>query len=250
MKNLKEHWNRIPKWIRVILNLTAAAVLALTVYILLDAPALTDQWAFRRAEKANLVGPGEIVTRMELEGMPYRKLITAETDRGVEFYAYDPYIRGGEIQFSYQRKNGALTVAVPPGSMVPLSWPLLEEGEIPVFLFHEFPEAVRAELELSIAGAYSWYVNDAERTMEFDEHFSLCSVEAGDGWFRFAMEVEGTPDFTPTPSLQAAELLIRVCDPYSYIPDRKSEIPVTIRLYDEADQLIHEEQQILRSIDR
>ena len=247
MKMLKDRWSRIPKWVRVLLNLTAAAVLVLTIYILLDAPALTDQQAFRRTEKANLVGPGEIVTELELDQFAYEKLIVAETDRGVEFYAYDGRFQSN--RFSYQRKNGNLTVAVPPGDIVPLSWSVFGKSRMPVFLFHEFPEAVRAELELSLIGSCAW--NDGtDRTMEFEEHPLLRSVDMGDGWFRFAMEVEGTLDFTPTPSLEAAELLIRVCDPYVFNPDRKTEIPVTIRLYDEADRLIHEEQQILRSIDR
>ena len=236
--------------VRVILNLTIAAVLVLTVYIMFDAPALTDQRGFRRAEKANLVGPGEILAEIEPENFVYDKLIMAETDRGVEFYACDSVYGRGWTFFSYQRKNGPLTFAVPPIGQIPLNWTWFQDVTMPVFLLHEFPEAVRAELELSIAGTYSWYENEAERTMEFDEHFSLRSVEAGDGWFRFVMELEGTPNFTPTPSLQAADQLIRVCDPYSFSPDRKSEFPVTVRLYDEADHLIHEEQQILRSIDR
>ena len=57
---MKRLWLKIPRKIRVFINIIAIILLISAAYILLGCPALTPTQAFRRVEKSNLVGPAEI----------------------------------------------------------------------------------------------------------------------------------------------------------------------------------------------
>ena len=58
---MKRLWLKIPRKIRVFINILCIILLISAAYILLGCPALTPTQAFRRVEKSNLVGPAEII---------------------------------------------------------------------------------------------------------------------------------------------------------------------------------------------
>ena len=66
MKQLRKALEGIPRIVRVLIDLLLAAVLLLGCYIARGSPAFGEEAAFRRAEKAGMVGPSVLLDRMFL----------------------------------------------------------------------------------------------------------------------------------------------------------------------------------------
>ncbi len=153
--------------IRTIVNLFAIGLCLVLIYIFLGSPVLTEEAAYRRAEKANLVGPGEILAVIAPEGQVYSHLILAKDETGVMLYAWDWWNRE-EREFVYREAEGDMTLAAAPGREY--FW-LQSHGVLPVYLFDSCSEAVRAELTLTIRGEFEGeaYENTYSLTAEREE---------------------------------------------------------------------------------
>ena len=66
MKQLKRFWLNIPRKMRVFANLLAILLGVFILYILMECPAFTPEQNFRRMEKAELVGPAQILHIMDV----------------------------------------------------------------------------------------------------------------------------------------------------------------------------------------
>ena len=89
MKKLKLFLNRIPRPARVLLDLILTALLLFFCYLAAGAPPLSEESAFRRAEKANLVGPASVLDIVTLpsDWVPagYQKLLVADAGDEILF---------------------------------------------------------------------------------------------------------------------------------------------------------------------
>lgn len=65
MKKMKARWNQLSRPIKILLLLFVLLLTAAVSYIALDCPALTPMMGFRRSEKANMVGPSEILAEID-----------------------------------------------------------------------------------------------------------------------------------------------------------------------------------------
>ena len=65
MKKIKARWNQLSRPIKILLLLFVLLLTAAVSYIALDCPALTPMMGFRRGEKANMVGPSEILAEID-----------------------------------------------------------------------------------------------------------------------------------------------------------------------------------------
>ena len=258
MKKLKRFWGNIPRKYRAAINSLAVLCLVFLIYILIGSPAFTRTQKFRRMEQAELVGPARILASVDLDTEGYDGLILAETPRGVilfqsNAYPWDP----GRL--TYREKDGAVTV---------MTTPYIRHGlydaqviDLPVFVFHAYPGAVRAELELEFGQGLAYYTEvnwtygDASGTTTYDKTWHLESREELGGVFRFDLHAEPEGEtisdayydhWQPlTSEGQALEVFSRLMEPGdSYI---FAAIPATVRLYDEADDLIAEEHLTIRS---
>lgn len=255
MKTVKRLWGNIPRKAKIAMNLTAAILLAYLAYVFLSCPAFTHGQKFRRMEKAELVGPAQILASFGADGFLYEHVILAQERDAVLVFqsSSDPWDPG---QLTYREKTGAVTVMTIPNVRHDLYSQRIID--LPVFVFHEYPSAVRAELELEFGEGMAYYteVNWTYGVTTYDKTWHLESGEELGGVFRFNIhaEPEGEtisdayydhwqPLTSEGTALEVFSRMMEDGDSYIY-----AAIPATVRLYDEAGTLIAEEHLTIRSI--
>lgn len=233
MKTLKRHWQRIPRPLRACLNLLSIGLLLVTFYVSVGAPTLRERLDFRRLERANLVGPSEILLEMEPEDYDYTHLILAETDAGVITYV-SGYAWGSG--FNYHEKTGDVTLVTAPYGLVGWGGRSLRIS-LPVFVVDDHPEALRAEVDLDIVGAYAL---SSEEESPLDHHYTLSARREQEGFFRFSIDLPAHYFTEHGPDGYALDLLAKKFTNYFNVfrPVSSADITATVRLYDSAGQLI------------
>lgn len=241
MKMLKQWIERIPRPVRAIFYTVLALVLSISYYFAVDCPTLSIRQDFRRAEKVHMVGPSTIVdTLSKAQYDDFDKLLVAETDYGIcffgRFYLDSPNInpfKEKQYCFSYLEKTGDLTICAAP-NLTGAIWANLEFTEkLPVYLFTEYAEAVRAEMDLTITGSFA--VSDI---VHFTASFQLEAQRADKGFFRFMLESDTAEN------LAAMYYFSEATGGNVYISQnidqRLHHITAVIRLYDAAGTMILE----------
>lgn len=232
MKKLKKIRTQIPRKFRLCILALGLTGLILTLYTFIGAPTLTIEQRFRRAEKAHLVGPSQILGYTELETDfygGYWNMLIADDGDGITFfcYAYSESDKLSQTELIYRKKTGDITV---------LSAPFPQDNrdqttfaKLPVFVFDDYPEAVRAELDITLNALY--------KETYFTKTYSMTSNRENPGYFQFALtsaNLEG---------LGVEGYAIQVLTLISGYGGRSiptSSIPATVRLYDGDDRLICE----------
>lgn len=178
--------------IDIVLILICLAVL----YITIGCPTLSMHQEFRRAEKANLVGPSKIVDTLTTDCCGYDKMIVGETEEGICFFGKFIVLTGNTIfdkdvcyNFMYLKKSGEMTVAATPNlwsEYFPDS-----SRSLPVYLFTDYRNAERAEIEIRIDGICepNYAYEDWPGYTPFDgvmqETFLGSATRDENGFFRF-----------------------------------------------------------------
>lgn len=258
MKKLKCLWLNIPRQYRVVFNILATLLLLFSLYALLDCPAFTPEQKYRRMEKAELVGPAQILEVMDIETLGYDQLLLAEDgDAIILFQSSDnPWDQGDLI---YREKTGPITVLAAPNSRVGIATDSVID--LPVFVFHEYPGAVRAELELEFGEGLDytevkWTYGEEVTITTYEKTWYLESTEEKGGFFHFNIHAEADGRYVDHYGTEvwetlgsegyALEIFSRMTDSNgSYIHEY---IPATVRLYDENDTLIVEQNLNIRSV--
>ena len=259
MKKLKQRWLDIPRKWRVCVNTLVIICLIFGLYVLLECPAATHEQKFRRMEKAELVGPSRIVASFEQPAVGYDHLILAETADAVILFqsSSNPWDQG---RLTYREKTGPVTILTVPK----MGYGLYDQEviDLPVFVFHDYHNAVRAELDLEFGEGMSFYTDvnwsydDYSATTTYEKTWHLESDQPQDGFFRFDIhaEPEGellTDDYyekwqPSTSEGQALEVFSHMMeDGDSYI---YASIPAAVRFYGASGDLIAEEQLTIRSL--
>lgn len=209
------------------------------IYLSLGSPVFTVEQAFRIETARNLLGPATILGKESIDcvhyGYNYNTLIVAETDHGSILYC----TRLNHAEELYYRENNTdLTVmALPNGGM---SWYYGEPRQLNVILFDDYPDAVRAELEM--------LVKSDSPIAGIQYHYKLTAQRQNAGYFRFIHTIYGS-DYIDNDNM-AMKILTDITskshvDEFYYW---ECTIPATVRLYDQNDNLIVEKTFELRSI--
>ena len=226
------------KGVRIVRNILLAVVLFALFYFFIGSPSMSPEQAYRRAAARNLVGPGEIlgVLNVDMNG-GYNRLLLAKTDEGIIQYCYRyenlGFLRGNTVSsyegdLIYREKQGEVSIMAATG----LHYSYGPDSEtLPLILFDSFPKAVRAEIELELTGRTTYTTGDFDSDT-YDFFYHLDARREYGGLFVFELTTGGT---------DAENLAVsRVSDLYSQYGSRGSRIPVTVRLYDQRDVLVHE----------
>lgn len=210
------------------------------IYLALGRPVFTIEQAFRRETARNLLGTATILGTESIDcvhyGYNYNTLIVAETDHGSILYC----TRLNHAEELYYRENNTdLTVmALPNGGM---SWYYGEPRQLNVVLFDDYPNAVRAELEM--------LVNCDTPMPGIQYHYKLTAQRQNRGYFRFIHSVIRSEN-----SLNTDNMAMKILTDITSMPHVdefyywECTIPTTVRLYDQNDNLIVEKTFELRSI--
>lgn len=232
MRKLRMLVSRLPRKARICLNILTIALAVFLIYVFAGSPAFTVTTAFRRAEKAQLVGPSEILARLRPEGAEYDHLVLAATEDSVTLFAYDRW-DSRLTTLVYREKTGPITVLAAPGSTH--FW-AESSASVPVFVFDSHPDAVRAELELTLSASY--------KGEDFEKTYCLTASRESSGYFAFTLEARNAP--TLGAEGRAIYILQNVCS-NSMADTLEVAIPATVRLYNGQDALIAEEALTIRS---
>lgn len=259
MKKLKRAWLNIPRKVRVGINVLATIFLIFALYILLECPAFTHEQKFRRMEKAEMVGPSQILAGFDQESLGYNHLILAETAEAIILFqsSGNPWDQG---RLTYREKQDPVTILTVPR----IGWHFYDEQviDLPVFVFHEEPRAVRAELDLEFGEGMDFYTevhwsyDDYNATTTYEKTWHLESDQELGGFFRFDIHAEPEGEtireeyfetWHPlTSEGQALEVFSHMMEPddsYTY-----ASIPAAVRFYDAEDNLITEYELTIRSV--
>ncbi len=245
MKKLKSAWRSIPRPIRAVGNLICIVILCFAFYYLTGAPVLTMEQAFRRAEKANFVGPSEILYNSAVEANEYNHMIVAETDTGVITYVRDDTQKSVWDDFYYFPKTGEITVVAAPIRATRAVFGIAIEE--PIFVIDEYPAAVRAELELYITGSFSYYDDNGEDcTQPLNQRFSAEAWRYPEkGFFQFHLSTAGVKNDNKKKEMDFALDALAFAYSEFWSKARNTTITATVRLYDEDENLIVEQEQVL-----
>lgn len=237
---LKNLLHRIPRPVRACVCAALVILLAAAYYIALGCPTLTFRQEFRRAEKVHMVGPSKIVDTMNGEYDEFDKMIVGETEEGVCFFGryYNHYPYGDpfaekQYMFSYVEKTGDMTLTAAPN--VWLSWSSLRQKEsIPVYLFTEVTEAVRAQVEITVIETNEGQNNKKEPPKYT---FQAEADRSDGGFFRFWLQGSDSKWVSALGHLSA------VTGGHAFGVSREEfgSILATVRLYNAEDQLIRDE---------
>lgn len=246
MRKLRQIFLNIPRRVRIGVDIILILLMIYLFYLSIGAPAFTTEQAFRRAEKINMVGPGEIIDTLAWSEYPmFETLIVAETEEGVIFFG--EYRTGDSSAwpkwlnieyrkpiFSYREKTGDLTVLGAPVGLFGMA----DMGFVtsyPLYVFDDYPEAVRAELEMTVTG-YST-VPEASCTVTAE------AIRQEDGFFRFLLENGNRSALDHVAHVSSGDFYFR----WLTDSERSASIPVTVRLYDENDRLLLETELAIQS---
>lgn len=234
MKRNRYFWSRLGYRKKVAIYTAAILLLIYLLYIFAGCPPFSPIHRYYRAARDHLVGPGKVLAHLELEKMDYTDLILAGDEENVILYITHEY-EFEPAELACREKTGDLTVLAAPcyrGG----SWSVAYDQHLPVFLFDDYPEAVRAEMELTLTAHYG--------REDFSKTYSLESTREYAGFFQFDIFAHNSQ------GLKAegyALYMFSNLSGNSLSPFRDTAVPVTLRLYDNANRLILERQLEVRS---
>ncbi len=236
----------IPRPLRACLWALLAIAVAVTYYISLGCPTVSMRQQLRRAEKVYMVGPGKIVDEVASpEYSEFDKMLVSETDHGIIFFGrYGSDGRNGvkhrgkwAYLFSYVEKTGDVTFAASPSVYT------FGLDKLPVYVFTERKDAVKASISITISSTESYKINGKLEENPFHETFTSEATRDENGFFRFDLDAEQSPSYNPSDLRNdASEALCCLSAIANNGPLTSEEqtvvIPVTIKLYDAKGQLI------------
>lgn len=259
MKAIKRFWGNIPRKVRICLDLLAILALLAVGYVLLGCPALSPEQHFRRLEKANLVGPAEIIEIAEIPNGSYDHVLVADDGDAVILYCYNiRNYRWDRGTFIYREKENGITVFPAPVQDFAFDAMVID---LPVLLFHDSPNAVRAELELTLGESLgimetTWEQGGTVTSVPFEKTYFLEADQEIGGYFRFNLHAEPEGEYVIRNGIEVWEATGKECQALRIFSRMIAEnrmfltesVPATVRLYDRNGELIIEEELTIRSV--
>ena len=228
MKKLSTFFKRIPRPLLTALCLVGILLCLFVIYIAAGAPSFSPEMQYRRLEQSYMVGPATILGTETVTGQDRILVAKNDTHLMLYFYTEDKTINSNDLLI--RENHGDLTI-LPAAERLPMYFES-HNFTLPVILFDEYPEAVRAEIEFTMfLGDYT----DPQQTEPYEKHFSLESTRTNDGYFRFTIEHKAYSNRLYTKML---ETLAYASRGYNNDGEIVAKIPFSVRLYDRNDQLI------------
>ena len=228
MKKLRRFWHRLSARTHVCIHLLTVLLLLFLIYAFLEAPALSVEGTFRRAEKAALVGPATILGQVQPEGYPCDSIILGEDATGVYLYVmhrWDPEAS----ELIYREKQGTMTLLTAPGDTL---YRYEQHARIPLVLFDGCQDAVRAEVALTL------------RSGSFEKTYLLEAHRESEGFFCFDLNVRDAGALGEEGD--ALGLLQEICS-NSMAGNTDIAFPAAVRLFDVSGNPVREETVLIRS---
>lgn len=233
--------------VRTLLHCLVILLCTVAILVFTAMPVLTPEAQYRLLEHGYMVGPARILGT-EAVSENGERLLIGESNNELMLYRY---MAG---QFSLfadhdnlstdlvcREKHGDLTILAAGGRTPYFS--SHRDFYLPIILFDDYPNAVRAEIEFSLLLDEQ---EDKDGICREEIAILLNSNRSNDGYFYFSIYHSAQEDQRYTTQL---ELIASISAGFSYNYFRPASIPVNVRLYDAANQLILEKCIYFRTIE-
>lgn len=228
MNQLKKRWQKLSAKKQVCIHLLIIFLLLFLIYSFLGCPPLSAKGGFRRAEKASMVGPATILGQVHPDGYPCDAIVLGKDPEGVYLYVMDRW-RPEASELVYRKKQGSLTLLAVPGDTL---YQYEVHAQIPVFLFDDYADAVRAEVDLTL------------RTESFEKTYPLEASRESEGFFRFDLVARNAGSLGEEGN---ALRLLQEISSNSMAGNPDIAFPAAVRLYDASGNPVLEETTHIRS---
>ena len=233
MKKIATFWNRLPRALRTLIQIIAILLCLVIAYLAAGSPALTKEMEYRQLEKAYMLGPCTILGTETLSSNSHKKVMIGKDETHLMLC---PYTDGEELgRFSpiFREKHGNLTLLAAWDAHNDILKTDPEDNfHLPVILFDEYPEAVRAEVE------FTMYAPAEQAPNGYKYDFFLESTRTTDGYFYFEIEHKANTNPLYTNMLRGIAYISHGFGGENLIEPTE---PISVRLYDKNDQLIVDE---------
>lgn len=157
---------------KISIALLVLIVSVFALYWLGDFPSFTSEMAFRRKEKAQLIGPAQIIDTKDFEHSRYDHMIIGKSDYGYTFFEWNDGSGWDEGVLTYFPKAENVTLYCTKYAYASY---LHEEEWLPIFAFTDSPASDRAKLTLEVIskGEAATYTLEADRNESGYFLFSL-----------------------------------------------------------------------------
>ena len=221
--------------LRFFLDALLTLALLLAVFAALSSRVRGEEARFRRAERADLAGPSEIIARLDVpEDWPVRYDRLLLGDDGEEIFFYLLRENGDGMLFRREKTGGMLLTPVPCWNLLDSAPWRGEEPCLPLLLFTEVP-AARAEVRLRLSEFWE---------LELASEAGETGAEDGPERARFFLFRIPVPK---NARHRKAELLRELLETNAVSSPGQGEFPATIRLYDEKNDLLETREYTVRS---
>ena len=225
--------------LRFFLDTLLSMILLLAVFAAVTSRAYQGNTLFRRAEKADLVGPSKIIDRIDVPpewpNVGYNRLIIGDDGEEILFYAFtqdEETIRGRAL-WRREKDDGILLTPVFHMELE-LSSQRRRDGILPLFLFVDDPAAVRAEVEIRLSNTFRLDLSQVRGKTDGGEE------DIREYFFLFRIPV---PISRGSDNAQLLQDLYDTNQSHSFY----AEFPASIRLYDCEDRLLETREYTIRS---
>jgi len=156
MKKLKRLFDRIPRIVRILIDLLLAVALLLCWYIAKGSPAFGEEAAFRRAEQAGMVGPSVLLDRLFTSSdwpfVNYNLLLIGDDGDSILFYTMHTGRNTSTSMdnvLTRREKTDGILLTTLPSDGVPFAHQ--RPTSVPLLLFVDDPAAVKATVRLTMS---------------------------------------------------------------------------------------------------
>lgn len=225
-------WTRLFRPLRVLILFAGIVTAAFFTYLFRGSPAFTDEQRYRLAERANLVGPAKILDIQDIplsKNYAYNRIVIADDGDSIVLYVWNTELKRYDTLL-YRKKVGDVTVYPAQIGRSIYNFRGSKELVLPVYAFDDCPEAVRAELDLTL----HFGLNGTDYTFKY----ALEAEREKAGFFSFYIHVTN-PSEAEAMALDAFSFLTG--SRYSSGLEREDGAVADIRLYDSNDMLLYEE---------
>ena len=232
MTAIQRFFDRIPRRLRIAVDLALAMALLLAGYIAAGCPAFGDENEFRRAEKAGMVGPSTLLDWVAVQrGWPsvgYDRILIGDDGDAILFYTYTVGRGTSSLEGRLLRREKTEGLLLTPLPCVSAN--LWQSTEVlPLFLFADDPNAVKATVRLQLTPEETVTLTQARRASEGDESNLP-------GFFYFQLPVTAA-------NRETLESLMSCASTFA---DYGEDFPAAILLYDAGDRLIARRDYVIR----
>ena len=236
MRKLRSGRSRLPRWASILICVFLALALSSITYIFKGSPPLTQEMAFRRAEKEHLMGPGKIMAQVDTGSSAYPGITVADEGEGYVLFTHSES-RGSSSswnRFCYKARTGPVTLMAEPLD----GFLSHQDDSICIFAFDQVPGAVRAELEITVEQEFNGAACSKTYTSKADRQY--------DGFFIFPIKCTWEEDrLEREKESYLISAMARTTDSSPSVPESS---PATIRLYGQGGELLETQETALMNV--